>query len=160
MSAPTLDQLADEYLRTPDGRTAQDACGLGLWCGDGDVDAWAGVVKRIRADMMRQIKRTPQVTYSDKLKGEAAAWGWKALQVRTGSWGDVFGGGTAYVQALVSMARIGVELLHQLQVEADKQGAPIVGPGPKGPAGVDWQTVALFGGVALILIIAIQAARA
>jgi len=135
MTIPTLEALADEYLRTPDGRTASEPCGA--WCGDGDVTAWVYVVRRIRADMQRTVQRAPGTKWTPQIRNDAAAWVWKSSTFKTGGILDVFGGGTPEVLELVAHARRGVDLLHDLQVEIDGQGGVVASPGPKGPAAFD-----------------------
>lgn len=126
----TLEELANEYLVTADGRTPQDPCGA--WCGDGDVRSWAAVLIRLRRAVWLTVKRNnDQVVWpSDVAKG-AALWMMRANRVKAGgSVLDVFGGGTEPVYALINLGREGVQVLFDLQQAATAQGGEVPGPGP------------------------------
>ena len=60
-----LEALANEYLVTVDGKTAEEPCGA--WCGDGDVTNWVTVVRRIRRDLTRLITANKGLKFPQEL---------------------------------------------------------------------------------------------
>ncbi len=148
----SLEELASEYLVTPDGKNAADPCGA--WCGDGDVDNWVGIVRRIQRDLVRTIKTNTGIVYPTELTGRATRWVMRSSVFRGGNITHVFGAGTDEVAGLVAFARQGVQILFEVQAVVELEGGTLVSPGPvmQPPKGGDeWIYVA--GGVMLTLVL-------
>lgn len=152
-----LQALANEYLVTPDGRTADEPCGA--WCGDGDVTIWHVMVQRIGAAMRTLIQANKGVTFPPELMGNTVRWMFASRKFKGGNITHVFGAGTDEVIGLVAFARHGVQLLYELQTAVEAGGGTVTTPGPlseppkdPGLPGPDelWY---LGGGVVLTLII-------
>ena len=123
-----LEALANEYLVTVDGKTAAEPCGA--WCGDGDVDNWVAVVRRIRGDLTRLVKANVGIKFKKELVLNVAQWVTRAARFKGGNISHVFGAGTDEVIGLVAFARRGVQLMYEAQVVIEKQGGTITTPGP------------------------------
>lgn len=158
----TLQELADNYLVTADGKTAANPCGA--WCGDGDVSNWVMVIRRIREDVLALIDRNkPTVKYTAELTREASTWVSRSHQFKMGNLFHVFGAGTDEVYSLVAFARVGVDLLWRMQKVVEEQDGSVPSAGPMtgtedpGLPGADWMygaagTVIVLGGLYLLLL--------
>ena len=124
-----LEALANEYLVTIDGKTADDPCGA--WCGDGDVTNWVAVVRRIRKDLTRLLTENKGLKYPKKLTLDSAQWVIRATRFKSGNITHIFGAGTDEVIALVAFARRGVQLMYESQIVIEDQGGDVGTPGPK-----------------------------
>ena len=155
----TLDELAAEYLHLPNGQTAEDPC---AWmCGDGDVDNWVGVVRRIRVDIL-VLAKLNRGRFTIPTMGNAARWSLDAGKFRGGTVWNTFGAGTDEVAELVVFARAGVKLLWTMQQEAEADGGTVPAPGPMPldvPKPADVSNLALYGVIGLVAYLLIMNMR-
>jgi hypothetical protein len=124
-----LQQLADQYLVTIDGRSPQDPCGA--WCGDGDVDQWTQVVRTIANQFTYLLKSNRAIDFDVQLMAEVVRWMLRARRFKGGGITDVFGLGLDDVQQLVRFAQQGVQLMFEVETVIEAKGGTVPEPLPE-----------------------------
>lgn len=160
----TLEELAEEYLVTPDGLTPDNPCGA--WCNDNAINAWVAIVQRIRGDLLRLARANPGATLPAELQTDVARWLLDSMRVKPvkfwGGFEQAFGGATDVITGLVGFARRGVQLMFETSSALEEAGGTIPSPGPRpaprdgeldlfpGPDGVWWVGIGVVATLVLL----------
>ena len=125
-------ELAEAYMHTLKGATAQDP--TGWWCTPGDVTKWKLVVDRIRAAIAEAANMNDLrgVVFSDELKRRIAVWALASMKVTEGSFFPHAGRRfcEADVTKAINFASDGVKILAATHCEAKNLGGIVPDPPP------------------------------
>jgi hypothetical protein len=157
--APTLEQLAQDYLVTPDGNGPDNPCGWSGQCNAVAYNTWRAMVMRIRGALLQTLKinKGKGITYDSALAQQVASFVGRTTRLRKAPWYSAFGMENSATVVVVGIAKSGVGILHQVQTAVSEGGGTNISPGPleaKTPdVGLPGNDLYWFGGAAVAVLI-------
>ena len=120
------DELAEQYLRTSEGKGSQDP--YGMWCDSSDVMLWATAVARIRRAVSESIAKAGRenIALPSPLPATVASWMFQSLRVPKPSVLHDFGLLNLCrddVTKAVDFARAGVVILAKIHCRLEEGGS-------------------------------------
>ena len=125
-------ELAEAYMHTLKGETAQDP--VGWWCTPGDVTKWKLVVDRIRAAIAEavNVNANANVQMPADLKESIAKWALQSMKISEGSFFPHAGRRFCEedVTKAINFASDGVKILAAVHCAAKNLGGIVPDPPP------------------------------